>query len=185
MDKRKVTLNLIGMAIRTRWISGMIGAALMATGMGLSPVEGQVVTRPLLDRMEEMERILSEEEIAAVRVLVIGAYFAGINDAVVDTQVDGTFEGWDGDTLLKLTNGMRIEQTEYHYEYDYAYRPDVLLFASGMFGYEAWIEDTDEPIDVDVIGGGGRLFAMRSLLLELSEEDRSDVMSILFGYFGM
>jgi hypothetical protein len=37
--------------------------------------------------------------------------------------VDGAWSGWDGDTILQLTDGSVWRQAEYHYEYRYAYRP--------------------------------------------------------------
>jgi len=39
-------------------------------------------------------------------------------------QVDDDWEGWDGDTIVKLSNGSVWRQEEYHYEYAYAYRWD-------------------------------------------------------------
>lgn len=42
-------------------------------------------------------------------------------------QVDDDWEGWDGDTLVKLSDGSVWRQEEYHYEYAYAYRPHVTL----------------------------------------------------------
>ena len=42
-------------------------------------------------------------------------------------QVDDDWEGWDGDTIVKLSNGSVWRQEEYHYEYAYAYRPHVIL----------------------------------------------------------
>jgi hypothetical protein len=51
--------------------------------------------------------------------------------SVIESKVDGSFEGWKGETIVKLANGQIWQQTEYHYEYDYAYRPEVLIFKSG------------------------------------------------------
>ena len=42
-------------------------------------------------------------------------------------QVDDDWEGWDGDTLVKLSDGSVWRQEEYHYEYAYASRPHVTL----------------------------------------------------------
>jgi hypothetical protein len=52
-------------------------------------------------------------------------------------QVEDEWEGWDGDTVVKLTNGQVWRQTEYYYEYRYAYRPQAtlsnnVLFVDGM-----------------------------------------------------
>jgi hypothetical protein len=51
--------------------------------------------------------------------------------SAIESKVDGTWNGWDGDTVVKLVNGQIWEQAEYHYEYRYAYRPDVLIYSSG------------------------------------------------------
>jgi len=44
--------------------------------------------------------------------------------------IDGAFEGWRGQTIVKLTNGQVWQQAEYKYEYRYAYRPDVTMSGS-------------------------------------------------------
>ncbi len=49
----------------------------------------------------------------------------------IESKVDGEFEGWDGETIVKLVNGQIYEQAEYYYEYHYAYMPDVLVYSSG------------------------------------------------------
>lgn len=41
--------------------------------------------------------------------------------------VDGSWKGWDGDTIVQLTDGSVWRQDEYHYEYHYAYRPKVTI----------------------------------------------------------
>jgi hypothetical protein len=57
----------------------------------------------------------------------------------VESQVDGEFNGWEGETIVKLLNGQIWQQTEYHYEYRYAYMPKVLVYPSGS-GYKMKIE---------------------------------------------
>lgn len=39
--------------------------------------------------------------------------------------VEGAWTGWNGTTVVKLTDGSSWVQAEYHYEYHYAYRPEV------------------------------------------------------------
>jgi hypothetical protein len=41
--------------------------------------------------------------------------------------VDGDWSGWDGDTVVRLTDGSVWHQDEYYYEYRYAYRPKVVI----------------------------------------------------------
>ena len=40
-------------------------------------------------------------------------------------RIDGSWDGWSGDTLAELTDGTVWQQAEYLYEYHYAYRPTV------------------------------------------------------------
>jgi hypothetical protein len=41
--------------------------------------------------------------------------------------VDGSWNGWSGDTIVQLTDGSVWRQDEYHYEYRYAYRAAVTV----------------------------------------------------------
>ena len=65
----------------------------------------------------------------------------------IESQIDGEFHGWSGDTIFKLTNGQIWQQTEYDYEYDYEYRPDVVIYwGSGC--YKLKVEGIEETICV-------------------------------------
>ena len=46
-------------------------------------------------------------------------------------QIEDEWSGWDGDTIVKLTDGSVWRQDEYLYEYRYAYRPQVTI-ANGV-----------------------------------------------------
>jgi hypothetical protein len=67
--------------------------------------------------------------------------------SVIETQVDGEFSGWEGETIVKLINGQIWQQMEYHYEYHYAYMPKVLVYPSGG-GFKMKIEGTEQAIGV-------------------------------------
>lgn len=41
--------------------------------------------------------------------------------------IEGSWEGWSGDTLVQLTDGSIWQQDEYLYEYRYSYRPEVVV----------------------------------------------------------
>ena len=68
--------------------------------------------------------------------------------SVIESQIDGEFEGWEGETVVKLMNGQIWMQTEYHYEYHYAYMPDVLIYQSGG-GWKMKVEGTDKAVRVE------------------------------------
>ncbi len=49
-------------------------------------------------------------------------------DEVIESRIDGEFNGWDDNKAYKLENGEIWKQSSYHYEYAYAYCPDVLIY---------------------------------------------------------
>lgn len=68
-------------------------------------------------------------------------------DRAIESQIDGEFSGWEGDTVFRLTNGQIWQQADYDYDYHYAYSPDVLIFlADGR--YMMQVEGMSEPIAV-------------------------------------
>lgn len=40
-------------------------------------------------------------------------------------QVEESWKGWDGETIVELTDGSVWKQSQYHFEYRYACRPRV------------------------------------------------------------
>jgi hypothetical protein len=65
----------------------------------------------------------------------------------IETQIDDTFNGWDGETIFKLSNGQIWQQSSYAYTYHYAYRPKVLIYRSGSV-YRMTVEGVDSTIQV-------------------------------------
>ena len=49
---------------------------------------------------------------------------------IIESRIDGDFEGWEGETIVRLMNGQIWQQVEYFYEYHYAYMPEVLIYLS-------------------------------------------------------
>ena len=47
---------------------------------------------------------------------------------VIESNIEGDFEGWDGDKVYNLLNGQVWKQDEYIYEYVYTYQPDVVIY---------------------------------------------------------
>lgn len=66
---------------------------------------------------------------------------------VVESQIDGEFEGWDGETIFKLTNGQIWQQSRYAYTYSYKYRPNVIIFSAGG-DFKLQVEGVDQRISV-------------------------------------
>lgn len=66
---------------------------------------------------------------------------------VIKTQINGDFEGWEGETIFKMMNGQIWQQTSYDYTYHYAYSPEVLIYEfDGSWVMK--VEDFDETINV-------------------------------------
>ena len=66
---------------------------------------------------------------------------------VVESKTDGEFNGWSGDTVVKLENGQIWEQSEYYYEYHYAFKPQVLIYSSSS-GFKMKVDGVDKAVGV-------------------------------------
>lgn len=109
---------------------------------------------------------LTPEEQERLRVFIVGVYLDGVEQgkrgqsdtasstpspkqpaAAIESQIDGDFEGWQGETIVKLTNGQVWQQVEYYYHYHYAFRPKVLVYRSGA-GYKMKVDGIDRSVEV-------------------------------------
>jgi len=52
------------------------------------------------------------------------------NVGSLEAQIDGEFNGFEGETIIKLTNGQIWQQSEYYYHYHYSYMPKVIIYKS-------------------------------------------------------
>jgi hypothetical protein len=62
--------------------------------------------------------------------------------------ISGDYDGWSGDTLFLLCNGQIWQQVAYGYNYDYAYRPAVLIYERPLGGYLMQVEGESETVRV-------------------------------------
>lgn len=75
-----------------------------------------------------------------------GASASGGGD-VIEAQIDGEFQGWEGETIFKLTNGQIWQQSSYAYTYTYKYMPKVMIIKTTS-GYELHVDGMDQRIRV-------------------------------------
>ena len=66
---------------------------------------------------------------------------------VIESNVDDEFNGWEGETIIKLSNGQIWQQSEYYYTYHYAYRPKVIIYQSGS-GFKMKVDGVDKSVGV-------------------------------------
>ena len=89
----------------------------------------------ILKGMKKIESFSPEETHEVVEIhnrlkgIGSGGTGGGCNP-VIESQIDGEFEGWEGDTMFKLVNGQIWQQSSYAYTYSYAYMPDVMIYPS-------------------------------------------------------
>ncbi|MEO6328851.1 MAG: hypothetical protein ABIO55_07960 [Ginsengibacter sp.] len=69
---------------------------------------------------------------------------------VLKTQIDGDFEGWEGETIFKMTNGTIWQQSSYAYTYHYSFMPEVIIYKKDGTYYMK-VEDVDDEIAVEQI----------------------------------
>jgi len=77
-------------------------------------------------RPEDIEAALRESEKKLAEAVAKLAP-AGDGADLIETRMEGEFEGWDGDTIFKLANGQIWQQITYAYTYHYAFRPKVMI----------------------------------------------------------
>lgn len=87
-----------------------------------------------------------QEVLAVLRAIKSQAGGGGCSGAI-ESRIDGTFEGWSGETVFKLLNGQIWQQSSYAYTYHYAYRPEVLIY-SGSGGCKMKVEGVSDSISV-------------------------------------
>ena len=110
----------------------------------------------LEDKISDFEDKLSEvkhfDEDGSIGQGITSSSSGGVSytGEVLMTQIDGDFEGWEGETIFKLTNGTIWQQASYDYTYHYAYRPDVIIYKKGGTYYMK-VEDVDDEIQVTQI----------------------------------
>lgn len=86
---------------------------------------------------------------AILSAVVVGSVPSEVSaQSVIESQISGAFEGWDGETVVKLMNGQVWMQTEYYYEYHYAYMPDVLVYQSGG-GWKMKVDGVSKAVGVE------------------------------------
>ncbi len=73
---------------------------------------------------------------------------AATTPSVIESQIHGDFEGWDGETLFILANGQVWQQASYAYYYHYAYRPKVLIVPTSS-GWIMKVEGVSQTIKVE------------------------------------
>lgn len=79
--------------------------------------------------------------------IAIVAFNFHLNAQVIETRIDGDFEGWEGETIFKMMNGQIWQQTSYAYMYHYAYSPEVIIYKTSS-GYVMKVDDVEETINV-------------------------------------
>jgi hypothetical protein len=66
---------------------------------------------------------------------------------VISTNIEGSFEGWDGNTIWKMENGQIWQQASYAYHYHYAYRPSVFIYRTGG-SWEMKVDGVSDKVSV-------------------------------------
>lgn len=66
---------------------------------------------------------------------------------IIETKIDGTFNGWNGESIFKMKNGSVWQQASYAYQYHYAYNPDVTIYLKDGKNYMK-VEGVNEALHV-------------------------------------
>lgn len=128
----------------------------------------EVMMPPAQQRQAGIQKLTPEEK-EQLRMFLINVYLEGVDQgkrgqpssslstaaprstaSTIESQIDGDFEGWKGETIVKLRNGQIWQQVEYHYHYHYAYMPKILIYQSGS-GYKMKVDGIERAVGVTQI----------------------------------
>lgn len=116
---------------------------------------------------------LSKSEREALRLTLIDLYFrgqknghaTGVKEGIskaakamagaggnrvagaIESKIDGDFNGWEGETIVKLMNGQIWQQTDFHYAYTYKFMPKVTIYQVGGIT-KLLVEGSKKPVAV-------------------------------------
>ena len=80
-------------------------------------------------------------------ILATFAFILHLNAQIIETRIDGEFDGWEGETIFKMMNGQVWQQSSYSYLYHYAYSPQVMIYKTSG-GYVMKVDGVKETINV-------------------------------------
>lgn len=86
----------------------------------------------------------------AVEQAITSLQQKAVPENTIESQVDGDFEGFEGETIIKLMNGQIWQQTDYWYHYHYSFMPKVIIFKSGG-GYKMKVDGIDKAVGVTLL----------------------------------
>jgi hypothetical protein len=75
------------------------------------------------------------------------AIFKKSGNDVIESRIDGEFEGWEGETIFKLTNGQVWQQTDFQIKIAIKLMPKVLIYKTGS-NYKMQVEGIEKSITV-------------------------------------
>lgn len=69
---------------------------------------------------------------------------------LIESRIDGAFEGWQGETVFKLTNGQYWQQVSFGYVYHCAFGPAVRIVGDGA-SHRLFVDAFEPSIEVRLI----------------------------------
>lgn len=130
----KLRVRLFGKEMRSILNLLLISIFLAFSGMSHADMQRGIRNyQEIMAGQKKVEHLSPQEvqEVLAVHRAIESQNGGGGCSGAIESQIDGTFEGWSGETVFKLTNGQIWQQSSYAYTYHYAYRPEVLIYSGG------------------------------------------------------
>jgi hypothetical protein len=81
------------------------------------------------------------------KILLITTLISLVWGQAFEGQIDGTFEGWEGKTIVTLTNYEIWQQDEFYNKYHYAYKPKVTIVKDGVI-YKMKVDGLSKAVRV-------------------------------------
>lgn len=136
------------------YVARLPGAVQQAMPSSAVPVinSGSLSTRqatPVGRSSDDPQRI-AEQMARQQRQQAVGVPAAGGGAAVVQSNIDGEFTGFEGEKVFKLLNGQVWQQADFYYHYQYAYGPRVLIY-SAAGGWMMKVDGVEKAVRVNLL----------------------------------
>ncbi|MFD2157523.1 hypothetical protein ACFSW8_01275 [Rubritalea tangerina] len=71
-----------------------------------------------------------KEGISRAAKAIAGGGVGGVRGGAIESKIDGEFNGWEGETIVKLMNGQIWQQTDFQMKITYKFMPKVTIYQS-------------------------------------------------------
>jgi len=99
-----------------------------------------------LDKLTKAERAKLDDFLLTKMAEVLDRRMA--TPDLIESNIDGDFNGWDGDTVFQLVNGQIWQQSAPGIYVGISIMPHVIIYKSNFGGYKTKVDEAEREVSV-------------------------------------